>query len=120
MVLLLWGGRENSQRSDPCKIVLGYRKARKPIRLGIGMLKAGPGEHVFGYLDLGRTRSCLSPAIPMHLFAGASQDRPCWSKVLSTGLRLLTQLRPQCGEAARSEPVAGQCHCGDCFELGGV
>ena len=39
MVLLLWGGRENSQQSDPCKIVLGYRKARKPIRLGIGMLK---------------------------------------------------------------------------------
>jgi predicted deacylase len=39
--------------------------------LRVGTLQARPGEQVFGYLDVGRTRSGLSPAIPIHLFAGA-------------------------------------------------
>lgn len=37
----------------------------------VGKLKAEPGEHVFGYLEMPRSRSQLSPDIPVHLFAGA-------------------------------------------------
>ena len=36
-----------------------------------GQLEANPGEHVFGYLETGTSRSGLNPDIPVHLFAGA-------------------------------------------------
>ena len=37
----------------------------------VGQLEARAGEHVFGYLKTGVTRSGLAPDIPVHLFAGA-------------------------------------------------
>lgn len=37
----------------------------------VGQLEAGPGEHVFGYLQTARSRSGLAPDIPVHLFAGS-------------------------------------------------
>jgi uncharacterized protein len=37
----------------------------------IGNIEAGPGEHAFGYLETARSRSGLSPDIPVHLFVGA-------------------------------------------------
>jgi len=36
----------------------------------IGTLEAKPGQHVFGYLPVAKSRSGLSPYIPVHLFAG--------------------------------------------------
>jgi predicted deacylase len=36
----------------------------------IGNLEAKPGEHAFGYLEVAKSRSGLSPDIPIHLFAG--------------------------------------------------
>jgi predicted deacylase len=37
----------------------------------IGNIEANPGEHAFGYLEVAKSRSGLSPDIPVHLFAGA-------------------------------------------------
>lgn len=37
----------------------------------VGNLEAHPGEHRFGYLEVAKGRSGLSPDIPIHLFAGA-------------------------------------------------
>jgi predicted deacylase len=37
----------------------------------IGRIKAAPGEHVFGYLEVASSRSGLCPDIPVHLFVGA-------------------------------------------------
>lgn len=37
----------------------------------IGNIEAKPGEHVFGYLEVSKSRSGLSPDIPIHLFVGA-------------------------------------------------
>lgn len=37
----------------------------------VGNLEARPGEHSFGYLEVAKSRSGLSPDIPVHLFAGA-------------------------------------------------
>ncbi|MEM6280911.1 MAG: succinylglutamate desuccinylase/aspartoacylase family protein [Chloroflexota bacterium] len=39
--------------------------------LKVGNMEAKPGEHVFGYLETTKSRSGLSPDIPIHLFAGA-------------------------------------------------
>ena len=36
----------------------------------VGGLEAQPGEHVFGYLPVAKSRSGLSPDIPVHLFCG--------------------------------------------------
>ncbi len=36
-----------------------------------GNLEAKPGEHTFGYLEVGSSRSGLAPDVPVHLFAGA-------------------------------------------------
>lgn len=36
-----------------------------------GNLQAKVGEHVFGYLEVGASRSGLRPDVPVHLFAGA-------------------------------------------------
>jgi uncharacterized protein len=45
------------------------------VSLKVGKLTAAPGEHVFGMLDVARSRSGLSPEIPVHLFAGV-EDGP--------------------------------------------
>ena len=37
----------------------------------IGNIEAKPGEHAFGYLEVAKSRSGLSPDIPVHLFVGA-------------------------------------------------
>lgn len=37
----------------------------------VGNLEARPGEHRFGYLEVAKSRSGISPDIPVHLFAGA-------------------------------------------------
>ncbi len=37
----------------------------------VGNLVAQPGEHVFGELEVGASRSGLRPNVPVHLFAGA-------------------------------------------------
>lgn len=37
----------------------------------VGNIEAMPGEHAFGYLETARSRSGLSPDIPVHLFVGA-------------------------------------------------
>ncbi|MGQ9568059.1 MAG: succinylglutamate desuccinylase/aspartoacylase family protein [Anaerolineae bacterium] len=37
----------------------------------VGNLVAKPGEHVFGYLAVAKSRSGLSPDIPVHILAGA-------------------------------------------------
>ena len=37
----------------------------------IGNIEARPGEHAFGYLEVAKSRSGLSPEIPIHLFVGA-------------------------------------------------
>ena len=37
----------------------------------IGNIEAKPGEHAFGYLEVAKSRSGLSPEIPVHLFVGA-------------------------------------------------
>ena len=37
----------------------------------IGNIEATAGEHVFGYLDVAKSRSGLSPDIPVHLFVGS-------------------------------------------------
>jgi uncharacterized protein len=37
----------------------------------VGNLEAKAGEHVFGFLETAKSRSGLSPDIPVHLFAGA-------------------------------------------------
>ena len=37
----------------------------------VGNIQAGPGEQAFGYLEVAKARSGLSPDIPIHLFAGA-------------------------------------------------
>ncbi len=39
--------------------------------MDVGNLTANPGEHVFGYLEVGASRSGLQPDIPVHIFAGA-------------------------------------------------
>ena len=36
----------------------------------IGDIEAKPGEHAFGYLKVAKSRSGLSPEIPVHLFVG--------------------------------------------------
>jgi len=36
----------------------------------VGNIFAAPGEHRFGYLGVGWTRSGLSPDVPVHIFAG--------------------------------------------------
>ena len=36
----------------------------------VGAIEAKPGEHAFGYLEVAKSRSGLSPDIPVHLFAG--------------------------------------------------
>ena len=36
----------------------------------IGNIEANPGEHAFGYLKVAKSRSGLSPEIPVHLFVG--------------------------------------------------
>jgi predicted deacylase len=36
----------------------------------IGRIKAAPGEHAFGYLEVASSRSGLIPDIPVHLFVG--------------------------------------------------
>jgi predicted deacylase len=36
----------------------------------IGNLEGRPGEHTFGYLEITRSRSGLSPDVPVHLFVG--------------------------------------------------
>lgn len=41
------------------------------MSLVVGKLRAEPGEHVFGMLEVASSRSGLSPEIPVHLFAGA-------------------------------------------------
>lgn len=37
----------------------------------IGNIEAQPGEHAFGYLETAKSRSGLSPDVPVHLFVGA-------------------------------------------------
>jgi len=37
----------------------------------VGNIEARPGEHAFGYLKVAKSRSGLSPDIPVHIFAGA-------------------------------------------------
>jgi len=37
----------------------------------VGNIDARPGEHKFGYLEVAKSRSGLSPDIPVHIFAGA-------------------------------------------------
>jgi predicted deacylase len=37
----------------------------------VGNIEAKPGEHAFGYLEVAKSRSGLSPEIPVHVFAGA-------------------------------------------------
>jgi len=37
----------------------------------VGSIEARPGTHVFGYLSVAKSRSGLSPDIPVHLFCGA-------------------------------------------------
>lgn len=36
----------------------------------VGAIEAQPGQHAFGYLESGKGRSGISPAIPVHVFAG--------------------------------------------------
>jgi uncharacterized protein len=36
----------------------------------IGNIEAKPGEHAFGFLEVAKSRSGLSPDIPVHVFAG--------------------------------------------------
>lgn len=36
----------------------------------VGNIEAKPGEHAFGYLEVAKSRSGISPDIPVHLFAG--------------------------------------------------
>lgn len=42
------------------------------MSLRIGTIEAEAGEHTFGYLKVGRSRSGLNPDIPIHLFVGAA------------------------------------------------
>ena len=37
----------------------------------VGEIEASSGEHIFGYLKVAKSRSGLSPDIPVHLFVGA-------------------------------------------------
>jgi len=39
----------------------------------VGDISASRGEHVFGYLKVGKSRSGLRPDIPIHLFVGAEE-----------------------------------------------
>ncbi len=36
----------------------------------VGNIEAKPGEHAFGFLEVAKSRSGLSPDIPVHVFAG--------------------------------------------------
>ena len=44
--------------------------SKKGAHMRVGDLVAAPGEHRFGYLAVGGTRSGMCPDIPIHLFAG--------------------------------------------------
>ena len=43
----------------------------------IGNIEAKPGEHAFGFLKVAKSRSGLSPDIPVHVSRGLTPVQPC-------------------------------------------